>query len=83
MPGQCEMLTDWTKAAEECLRESWIVKAAYLALAPAGQLMAIFGTVVHARSRLDEHMLYVGFFAIRKASQTNVDIVRATHATNE
>jgi hypothetical protein len=36
-----------------------IAKAAHLAFSPAGRLIAVLGTVVHACSGFDENVLYL------------------------
>ncbi len=59
MSGQREVLPDWAEAGEECLRATRIAKAAHLAFAPAGRLVAVLGTVVHACSRFDEDVFYM------------------------
>lgn len=51
MPGSSdvwgrEVLPDWPEACEQRLRSTRIPKAAHPAFAPAGQLVAVFGTAV-------------------------------------
>jgi hypothetical protein len=68
MSGQREVLPDWAEAREKRLSATRIAKAAHapkevplgdVAFAPAGRLTAVLGTVVHACSRFDEHVLHV------------------------
>jgi hypothetical protein len=46
MSGQREVLPDRAEAREKRLRATRVAKAAHLALAPAGRLVAILGAVV-------------------------------------
>lgn len=62
MPRQREMLPDWTESGEERLRATRIAKSDHLPLTSARRLVAILDTVVHARGRFDEHMLYLSEF---------------------
>ncbi|MGF6852593.1 hypothetical protein OKW29_001479 [Paraburkholderia sp. CI3] len=65
MPGQREVLPDRAEARKKHLRATRIAKAAHLAFAPAGRLVAILGTVVHACSRFDRNVLHMSLNAFR------------------
>jgi hypothetical protein len=60
--GQSEVLPDWAGAREKRLRATRIAKDAHLAFAPAGRLVAVLGTVVHACGRFYENVLYMSEF---------------------
>ena len=52
-----------------------IAKAAHLAFAPAGRLVAVLGTVVHACGRFDENLLHMselGNVSLRPQQPVNV-----------
>ena len=62
MSRKRKVLTNRAEARKKCLRATRFAKAAHLALAPSGRLVAVLGAVVHACSGFHEDVLYLGEF---------------------
>jgi len=68
---QREVLSDRAEAREKRLHATRITKTAHLAFGPAGRLVVLLGTVVHACGRLDENLLHtseLGNVGLRRLS---------------
>jgi hypothetical protein len=59
MSWKREVLTDRSEARRKSLLATRLAKAAHLASAPTGRLVAVLGAVVHACGRFDENVLYL------------------------